>query len=193
MADFDEAYKNTMLHEGGYVHDPDDPGGETYRGISRRYHPGWNGWAEIDGMKDRTDFPECLDHNSALQSKIGDFYKQHYWDKFLGDEVPNQDIAEELFDTGVNLGVWRAVTYLQIGLNILNRNQRIYSDIDEDGGFGSITLATLRRYLSLDSPEYLLKIMNILQGMHYIDRMQTSPVQEKYARGWLKRVEFKKG
>lgn len=192
MASFDEAYKNTMSHEGGYVYDPDDPGGETYRGISRRYHPGWSGWAEIDGMKDRADFPNCLDKNSALQAKIGDFYKQNYWDRFLGDEVPNQVIAEELFDTGVNMGVSRAVTFLQIGLNVLNRNQQNYSDIEEDGGFGSITLATLRRYLALDSPEYLLKIMNIKQGVHYIDRMKTSPTQEKYARGWLNRVEFKK-
>jgi hypothetical protein len=32
--------------------------------------------------------------------------------------------------------------------------------------------------------------MNILQGMHYINYMQKSPIQERFARGWLERVAF---
>jgi len=36
----------------------------------------------------------------------------------------------------------------------------------------------------------LLKIMNVLQGMHYISYMNKSPVQEKYARGWFGRVSL---
>jgi len=36
----------------------------------------------------------------------------------------------------------------------------------------------------------LLKVMNIFQGMHYIEYMRKDPVQEKYARGWLKRVKL---
>ena len=36
MADFDEAIKVIFKHEGGYVYDPDDPGGETKYGISKR-------------------------------------------------------------------------------------------------------------------------------------------------------------
>ena len=47
MAEFKKAYDKTMGHEGGYVHDPDDAGGETYKGISRRYHPGWEGWKVV--------------------------------------------------------------------------------------------------------------------------------------------------
>ncbi|GAJ23902.1 unnamed protein product, partial [marine sediment metagenome] len=41
-----------------------------------------------------------------------------------------------------------------------------------------------------DDLSYLLKVMNILQGMHYIEYMRKSPTQEKYARGWLKRVKI---
>ena len=37
MADFNIAFEITMGHEGGYSFDKDDAGGETYRGISRRY------------------------------------------------------------------------------------------------------------------------------------------------------------
>ena len=51
MADFKEAFELTLAHEGGYVKDPDDRGGETYKGIARRYNPGWSGWARIDKAK----------------------------------------------------------------------------------------------------------------------------------------------
>ena len=39
MADFNDAFDETMGHEGGYVNDSNDAGGETYRGISRRFNP----------------------------------------------------------------------------------------------------------------------------------------------------------
>ncbi|MBW1801582.1 MAG: hypothetical protein JRJ85_12745, partial [Deltaproteobacteria bacterium] len=44
MAKFDEAFEKTTAIEGGYVFDPDDAGGETYKGISRRFNPSWGGW-----------------------------------------------------------------------------------------------------------------------------------------------------
>jgi hypothetical protein len=47
-------------------------------------------------------------------------------------------------------------------------------------------------YLKKDKPELLLKILNVFQGMHYIDFMTKSPIQEKYARGWFTRVEIEK-
>ena len=39
MSAFDIAFKITIGHEGGYVNDPDDPGGETNYGISKRSYP----------------------------------------------------------------------------------------------------------------------------------------------------------
>ena len=56
MADFTKAYALTAAYEGGYVDDPEDAGGETYRGISRRYHPSWQGWQIIDTLKNRFCF-----------------------------------------------------------------------------------------------------------------------------------------
>jgi lysozyme family protein len=192
MADFIQAFQITLGHEGGYSFDPDDAGGETYRGVARRYHPGWDGWILIDQIKQRVSGTRQLNKqlgtDEELQLQIQAFYKQNYWDRFQGDVIPEQELAEELFDTGVNMGVHRAVGFLQEGLNLLNRNQRSYKDILEDGKSGPGTLAALNRYLAKDPPEHLLKIINILQGMHYIDYMRKSPAQEKYARGWLKRV-----
>ena len=51
MANFNKAYKKTAASEGGYSNDPEDPGLETYCGISRRHWPKWPGWKEIDRHK----------------------------------------------------------------------------------------------------------------------------------------------
>lgn len=190
MAKFKDAFTRTMGHEGGYVKDADDLGGETYRGISRKFNPGWVGWTRVDRAKRRRGFPGNLAPDAALQAGVEAFYKQHYWDKFQGDAIANQAIANEMFDTGVNMGVVRAVEFLQRGLNVLNRNEKLYRDLVPDGAFGPKTLAALRAYLKKDKADLLLKIMNVLQGMHYIEFMNKSPVQEKFARGWFKRVEL---
>jgi len=192
MANFVEAYRITRGHEGGYVFDPDDAGGETYRGVARRYHRSWAGWAVIDGIKQNLpggqELDAALEENESLQQEVEDFYRQQYWDRFQGDSIPVQGLADELFDTAVNMGVHRAVTFLQQGLNLLNRNQQSYKDIVEDGKLGPGTLGALDSFLQHDPPSHLLKILNILQGSHYIDAMRRNPTQEKYARGWLKRV-----
>ena len=51
MAIFNLAYKKLEVAEGGYVNDPDDKGGETYKGISRKANPNWAGWISIDQIK----------------------------------------------------------------------------------------------------------------------------------------------
>ena len=191
MADFKQAYDRTMGHEGGYVNDPQDAGGETYKGIARKYNPNWKGWDIVDTWRTRrTDFPKILDSDTLLLQHVKELYKQLYWDVFQGDNITDQDITNQIFDIAVNMGVHRAVKFLQIGLNILNRNQQIYPDVLEDGRFGPQTFNTLLQYLSLDKSIYLLKIIIILRGMHYIKYMQRSPIQERFARGWLNRVEI---
>lgn len=189
MAQFKPAFDITMEHEGGYVSDPDDFGGETYRGISRRYHPTWAGWGFIDGMRNEETFPLCLDRDDALDHAVTQFYKELYWDRFQGDKLTDQDLANKMFDIAVNMGVHRAVLFLQSALNLLNRNQKIYADIVEDGLLGKGTLRALEGYqIQEDDFKPLLKIVNILQGYYYVKQMRKHPTQEKYARGWLKRV-----
>jgi lysozyme family protein len=190
MADYDVAYDITLTHEGGYDNDPDDAGGETYKGVARKYYPTWAGWAIIDAAKEEPNFPDCLKDNIVLDSMIREFYRINYWNRFDGDGLSEQLLANELFDTGVNMGVSRAVEFLQKALNVLNRNGKLYDDIGEDGKFGNDTITALSAYLSTDSVNLLLKIMNVLQGMHYIEYARKSPTQEKYMRGWMQRVEF---
>ena len=195
MADFKRAFEHTMKIEGGYANDPDDAGKETYRGISRRYFPDWEGWSYIDAAKEKDGFLHIIKSKEFFDihdPKVRLFYKQEFWNKFWGDHQPNQMIAEEMFDTGVNMSVHRAVKYLQIGLNCLNRDEKLYPDLVTDGAYGQNSHNALKEYLERDKQKPLLIIMNVLQGMHYIDYMTESEEQEKYARGWLDRVSLHK-
>lgn len=191
MGDFNQAYEKTMGHEGGYAHDPDDVGGETYKGVARRYHPSWKGWKIIDSAKG-VGFPEDLEFYDDLQVEIKNFYKANYWDVWLGDDINSQEICNEMFDTGVNMGTHRCQKFLQEALNYLNRNELIYNDLVVDSDVGPATLKALHIYLQKDKPRYLLTILNVLQGNHYLNYMKKSPKQEKFARGWLNRVTLSK-
>ena len=189
MASFKEAYDKTMGHEGGYVNDSDDAGGETYMGVSRVYNPSWYGWSMIDEEKGRADFPDCLYYDNELKEAVEDFYKDKYWDVNRLDEFP-QAVAEEMFDTGVNMGIGRAAKFLQRSLNYLNRNGKLFDELVDDGDVGKKTLAALKIVIDDGDELILLRIMNVHQGQHYLDYMTKSPIQEKYARGWFRRVEL---
>lgn len=120
MATFNDAYDKLLINEGGYVDDPDDAGGETYKGISRKNNPTWGGWKIIDNLK-RTNpngFKKALDKNKTLQTKVRDLYKLKYWNIFELDDIPSQDIAEQMFDAAVNCGVQRAIIFAQCVLGM---------------------------------------------------------------------------
>ena len=52
MADFSKAIPKLLKKEGGYVNNPADRGGETYKGIARKYHKSAFMWTLIDRYKD---------------------------------------------------------------------------------------------------------------------------------------------
>ena len=185
MAYFEEAFDITMGHEGGYSNDPHDAGGETYRGIARKYHPKWAGWNIIDDTKPNID-------DRALDRYVMDFYEEHYWDRLRLDEFEDQDVANEMFDTAVNMGVRRAGRFLQECLNYLNRNESLFRDLVEDGIIGSATLDALNEIGSHRDQRILLIMLNVCQGRHYMAYMKKSPTQERFARGWFSRVMIDK-
>jgi len=188
MANFEDAYYKTMGHEGGYTYDPDDAGGETYKGIARAYNPDWSGWSIIDSQKGSSYFPSCLDSDDDLQDSVHEFYKKYYWDVNKLDEVSSQAVGEEMFDTGVNMGISRAAKFLQRSLNYLNRNGSLYAELIVDGKIGGKSLTAVDIVLGDGDETVLLTMMNVLQGEHYMNYMDSNPTQKKYARGWFKRV-----
>lgn len=194
VADFDIAYGETELREGGYVDDPVDRGGETHRGVARKFNPDWEGWALVDRLKRENpqNFKAVINENVELSLLAKELFRVRYWVPIRGDEIRDQHIANKVFDTGVNQGVARSVRYLQVGLNRLNRNEKDYADIQVDGKFGDRTLATIGEFLELEKgrPDYLLKLLNLMQAAHYLDVMNRDSTQERFARGWLNRVDL---
>lgn len=91
---FDRAFDRVVTVEGGYVNDPNDPGGETIYGITRRDHPDlWEkGRPTLEQAKER--------------------YRQQYWDPVKAEQIP-WPLAFFVFDTAVNQGVGTAVRLLQ--------------------------------------------------------------------------------
>src|SRR5882672_5159433 len=114
MATFKESLSKTLLHEGGYVNDPDDPGGETYKGVARNLFGKWDGWTIIDQLKKQSGLPAeafgvgrlsvSLDRNQELQSKVEEFFQNNFWDRIKGDDISNQQVADSIFDFAVNAG-----------------------------------------------------------------------------------------
>jgi lysozyme family protein len=188
MANFSIAYKKTSIIEGSYSYDKDDRGGETYRGISRVFHPNWEGWGLIDSFRTDKLFPQCLNGNEKISQMVYAFFKSEYWDRIYGDSIEDQNIANEMYDIAVNTGIKRAILFLQRTLNILNRNENDYFNIKEDGVLGVITLNTLNNHPK--NYKYVYNMLNILQACYYVNIVERTESQERFIRGWLKRVEI---
>ena len=120
MAKFIDAYKKVLNNEGIYSNDPDDAGGETYKGISRKANPNWDGWISIDAIKKAhpTTFKGILKKTPELEKKVQELYKDKYWDCFELDDVPSQLVAEQMFDTAVNQGQTAAIKFAQRVLDL---------------------------------------------------------------------------
>lgn len=187
MADFIQAYKVTLAHEGGYSNNPNDIGLETYKGISRKYQSSWAGWNIIDQLKRNANFPKSLDDNKPLQDLVMGFYKKEFWDKLNLDKSNDQRIATEMFDTAVNMGLNTAGRFLQRVLNVSNKGEQYYPNLKVDGVVGIGTITALNKH---PMPDNILKGLNALQGARYIEICEANPAQEVFYNGWMKRVSF---
>ena len=113
MADFKKAIAPVLAYEGGYVNDPDDNGGETYKGISRKFWPRWTGWPFIDNAKKQEGFPASLNKISGLQDSVLAFYRDNFWKPIGGDKLEHGEVAGLILDSAVNEGVITAVKRAQ--------------------------------------------------------------------------------
>lgn len=95
--EFDEAFDRLISHEGGYVYDPNDPGGETKFGISKRSYPQLN-IANLD-----------LETAKAI-------YRKDFWGPLGEDAHPA--IRYAAFDFAVNSGIPTALRKLQAAIGV---------------------------------------------------------------------------
>ena len=113
---FDWAIEVILKHEGGYVDHPNDPGGKTNFGISKRAYPD-------------------LDIKNLTRQKAKEIYKSDYWDPLNLELISNANICLDIFDMAVNSGKSRAVKMAQK-----------LAGTDEDGGMGVITAKAINNY-----------------------------------------------
>ncbi len=190
---FEKAFAELMPVEGGYSDRPADRGGETYRGISRRWHPEWRGWAIIDEMRKRcgADFPACLDRDDFLQAQVRGFYRREYWQRMRCDEMGRYVVASRVFDMAVNQGRKTSGRHLQEALNILGR-PGWYSPLALDGILGPVSMRALQTYWAREpehrSARILERLLALYQGRTYIEILRSDVTQRENARGWVERT-----
>jgi lysozyme family protein len=173
MALFDSALLHTLKSEGGYVNDPQDPGGETFKGIARVHHSKWQGWIKIDLLKNAQNFPLNLDHDETLNDQVKAFYKTHFWDRIQGDDIQNQDIAESIFDFSVNAGVRTSSKLAQITCGET-----------ADGVIGEATL----NKLNVEDPRAFLAVFALSKISRYANICEKRKESRKFFYGWVRRT-----
>ena len=171
-----------LKHEGGYVNDPVDNGGETNRGITKttaiRHKHIWSKHNWDGNMR------------TLPLSFAYDVYKMSYWDASGCNELyrVHPVLSYHVFDWSVNGGVGRAVKDLQSALNTLNLGGKLYPDIAVDGVFGKGTLGALNSYIDKrgkDGVRVLLCLLIAKQASFYEALSVKNPSQEKYMHCWL--------
>lgn len=95
---FDLAFDRLIGHEGGYVNNPRDPGGETNWGISKRSYP-------------------HLNIRKLTREDARAIYRRDFWDRIKGDKL-HDGVAFQVFDIAVNSGIETAVRMLQRAVQV---------------------------------------------------------------------------
>jgi lysozyme family protein len=120
-SNWEQAFKQMLASEGGYVNHPSDPGGMTNLGVTKRVWEEWVG-RESNEKEMRSLTPEMVEP----------LYKRKFWDACKCDELP-AGVDYLVFDFAVNAGPGRSAKILQTAV-----------DVPADGGIGPITLAAVK-------------------------------------------------
>jgi lysozyme family protein len=120
---FEKALAAVLVHEGGFVNNPKDPGGMTNLGCTKAV------WEEHCGhpVDEKT-------MRGLTPADVGPLYRQKYWNKVCGDDLP-AGVDYVVFDAAINSGPGRAAKWLQACVGV-----------EPDGGIGPKTLAAVRAF-----------------------------------------------
>ena len=188
MFDFEntKAYHMLTYHEGYYSNNPEDAGGETYCGISRRYFSHWVGWKFIDNYKKQhgeipynRNFPE-------LRHDVAEFYKNNM----------NEWRMEKFYESGLLipaisfwtlLGPSRSTKFLQTTLNRLYYPFDPTTQLDVDGVFGNISwkFVVAVRYELSNRP--IIAMWVALVQEYLITRARERKHNIQFYEGWMNR------
>jgi len=162
MEPFEFALKETILDEGKKLSKLDgDPGGQTYYGIARAFHPTWPGWVFIDAGE--RDTPR-------LNKLVEVFYDQEFWQPIKGDRLP-AFLAYHVFDFAVNSDPQTAAMKLQ----------EVLGCAKVDGVIGEKETIPLAWYYD----EFILIAALNAKRELYLASLKNWPL---FGKGWVNRV-----
>lgn len=173
--------RDIIAREGGYVNDPDDPGGATKYGVTlatlKRHGRDVTG----DGRVDHADL-KALEKREALR-----IFVDHYYKSPRIDLLP-AEIQDSVFDMSVNAGR-NAVRILQRVLVQMGYALKV------DGRIGPKTARACRSAADIDVSA-LRDAYGIARRNYYLSLADRRPSARKYVRsrrggkgGWIKRAE----
>lgn len=169
MAVFDTALKPLLKNEGGFVNDPDDPGGATNRGVTMATLKQWRGH-EVS----------IVDVHNLSEEEAGEIYRANYWDALRLDDMAHQALAESVFDFGVNAGPKQACLCLQRAVNWV----REATVLVEDGVIGPATLREVDA-----TPQRILELRFAIERLGcYVDICRRRRTSRKFLYAWAKRT-----
>jgi len=178
MAKFEIAEHLTGRNEGGYAFDKADRGGETIQGVARNFWPSWKGWKTIDLIKSTKGKSASIinlntKNDKEFQKLVSDFYKSNFWDVNRLDNFNDQQLANSVYDFGVNSGTGRAAKFLQeiLGVSV-------------DGEIGPKTLAQL----NVGNFKAIHAAYNCKRKAFY-EGLAKNPTQKKFLKSWLSRLK----
>jgi lysozyme family protein len=173
--------KGIVAREGGYVNDPDDPGGATKYGVTIHTMRRLGLDLDRDGDVDARDV-KLLTYDQAVEIFI-----EHYFERPRIAELPKV-LHATVFDMYVNAG-GNAVKILQRLLNEFQENVTV------DGALGPKTIAAAQRAYQR-AGHYLFNAYGIARRNYYFRLADRRAKSRKYARtraggkgGWIKRAE----
>ncbi|MDE4593553.1 glycoside hydrolase family 108 protein [Sinorhizobium meliloti] len=161
---FKAALARVLVHEGGYVNHPRDPGGATNQGIIQRTYDAYRRSKKLQ--------PRSVQKLTAPERDA--IYRRQYWDAIKGDKLP-AGVDYVVFDGAVNCGPNQSIKWLQRALGSAYRGQ-----ID-----GVIGLATFAALGAVEDHDALIdRICD--RRMIYLRALDTWP---DFAGGWTRRVQ----
>ena len=181
MLNVKEIAQEIVAREGGFVNDPDDPGGATKHGVTLGTLRRLNRDLDHDGDVDSQDV-RLISRRDALEIFLSDYYQRPRI-----DQLP-EALQASVFDMQVNAGA-NAVKILQRLL------RQMGFDVAVDGAIGPVTRAAAHRAAE-QAPEHLADAYGIARRNYYFRLADRRPASRKYVRtragakgGWIKRAE----
>lgn len=169
-----EILPHTLKYEGGYSNHPNDSGGETYRGIARKINPDWEGWAQVDKIKQSQSLTATT-IITGLEPLVANFYWQRYFLPKDFDKLSDTDIALQLFDFNVNGGYSIAKVVNALAATGINTS--------------ATTFEQLLPFLSRVEPAAFISALLSERKKHYDTLIASNPDQSVFKNGWYSRLK----